>query len=273
MLCGHLTEVPGDIKMKKSIYLLCLILSSFITMTYASNKTDVLTTANNDELNSIELINKTCNPYNDKYLEFIIITNEIQQSKYEDKNIFKVILDHGNIDIQLTEKYKNLGSTEEEADFIRKSISEITMLLKYLSGFYFGEALPQELTIYKNSDKDLIYCNEYNYNSVDCINYYFINNNLLSGFQTYIKKDSKKPQVDTKYNYKTYNNKNYLLNFESKNFFHSFDFSLEIDYIEKLDILVPNQFTITTKQYVNNNGTINLLTTKFEILTDNQLIK
>ena len=259
--------------MKKSIYLLCLILSSFITMTYASNKTDVLTTANNDELNSIELINKTYNPYNDKYLEFIIITNEIQQSKYEDKNIFKVILDHGNIDIQLTEKYKNLGSTEEEADFIRKSISEITMLLKYLSGFYFGEALSQELTIYKNSDKDLIYCNEYNYNSVDCINYYFINNNLLSGFQTYIKKDSKKPQVDTKYNYKTYNNKNYLLNFESKNFFYSLDFALEIDYIEKLDFLVPNQFTVTTKQYVNNNGKINLLTTKFEILADNQLIQ
>ncbi|WP_143064210.1 hypothetical protein [Treponema bryantii] len=258
--------------MKKSVYLLCLI-SSVLIMSCASNKTDFSTIANNNELNSIELINKNCNPYNDKYLEFIIITNEIQQSKYEDKNIFKVILDHGNIDIQLTEKYKNLGSTEEEADFIRKSISEITMLLKYLSGFYFGKALPQELTLYKNSDKDLIYCNEYYYNSVDCINYYITNNNLLSGFQTYIKKDSQKTQVDTKYNYKTYNNKNYLLNFESKNFFHSFDFSLEIDYIEKMDFLVPNQFTVTTKQFVNNNGKINLLTTKFEILADNQLIQ
>ncbi|WP_207106111.1 hypothetical protein, partial [Treponema zioleckii] len=87
--------------MKKSVYLLCLI-SSVLIMSCTSNKTDFSTIANNNELNSIELINKNCNPYNDKYLEFIIITNEIQQSKYEDKNIFKVILDHGNIDIQLT---------------------------------------------------------------------------------------------------------------------------------------------------------------------------
>ena len=259
--------------MKKSIYLLCLILSSFITMTYASNKTDVLTTANNDELDSIELINKTCNPYNDKYLEFIIITNEIQQSKYEDKNIFKVILDHGNIDIQLTEKYENLGETNEENEFLEKAASEITMLLKYLSGFYFGELLPQELLIFNNSDNNFVYYNEYNYNSVDCINYYFVKNNLLTETQTYENNNSPIPQVDTKYNYKTYNNKNYLLNFESKNFFHSLDFALEIDYIEKLDFLVPNQFTVTTKQYVNNNGKINLLTTKFEILADNQLIQ
>ncbi len=258
--------------MKKSVYLLCLI-SSVLIMSCASNKTGFSTIDSNNELNTIEMVNKTCNPYSDKYLEFIIITNEIQISKYEDKNIFKVILDHGNIDIQLTDKYENLGATNEETEFLEKAASEITMLLKYLSGFYFGELLPHELLIFNDSENNFIYYNEYNYNSVDCINYYFIKNNLLVESQTYEKNNSPIPQVDTKFNYKLFNNKNYLLGFESKNNYHSFDFSLEIDYIEKMDFLVPNQFTVTTKQYVNNNGKINLLTTKFEILADNQLIQ
>ena len=106
--------------MKKSVYLLCLI-SSVLIMSCASNKTGFSTIDSNNELNTIEMVNKTCNPYSDKYLEFIIITNEIQISKYEDKNIFKVILDHGNIDIQLTDKYENLGATNEETEFVVRS--------------------------------------------------------------------------------------------------------------------------------------------------------
>lgn len=39
------------------------------------------------------------------------------------------------------------------------------------------------------------------------------------------------------------------------------------------DILVPTQFRVTTKQYVDNDGKINLLTSKNIILADNQIVK
>ena len=57
------------------------------------------------------------------------------------------------------------------------------------------------------------------------------------------------------------------------NKFHSFTSALEIDYIEMNDILVPTQFRVTTKQYVDNDGKINLLTSKNIILADNQIVK
>ena len=262
--------------MKKYSTLLISFIFSVVLLSCASNKTSTAASVSNGPLDSITTINKNCSPYSDKYLEFSIITNEVQMSKYEDKNIFKVILDHGDINLDLTEKYKNLGSTEEENEFIIKSVSEIQMLFKYLAGFYFGDLLTQELTIQTNPKNDLVdflvYFKEYNYTDLDCINYYLIENGLVQEFQTYIK-DNPQIQVDTKYKYKTFNNKNYLLGFDSINNFHSFTFALEIDYIEMNDILVPTQFRVTTKQYVDNDGKINLLTSKNIILADNQIVK
>lgn len=256
---------------RKSIYIICILLS-ISCISCVSNKNFNTTMTKEEISNYLLIVNSNCAPYKEKYIEFSIMTNEIQKSNYEDKNIFKVIIDHGILKIGVYDKYKNLGSTEEEQEFIRKSVSEINMLLKYLSGFYFGEILTGELEISTKPNNNLIFYNEYNYNNTDCINYFNIENNLLTEFQTYIK-NNLQMQVDTKYKYTSYKNKNYLQSFESNNYFHSLYFALDVSYQEKEEFLIPEQFTLTTKQYVNNDGEIGLLTTKFIILIDRQLIK
>ena len=257
--------------MRKTSILLISLLSTLILSCASSKNTDAPLTSN-ENTESIAAINKNCSPYRDKYVEFTIITNEIQKSKYEDKNIFKVILDHGKLDLDLTEKYKNLGATEEEEEFLKKSASEIKMLLNYLYGFYFEDLLPEGLKIAKDTNNDLTYSEEYEWNNYDCINYYIIENGLLSEFQTY-KKNDPQIQVDTKYKYRTLNDKNYLLGFESTNNFYSFDFALRIDYLEMAGILVPDKFTITLKHAVDNDGKSDFVTTKFKILANNQFVQ
>lgn len=217
-------------------------------------------------------INKNCSPYRDKYLEFTVITNEIQKSKYEDKNIFKVVLDHGKLDLKINEKYKNLEATEEGTEFLKKSASEITMFLNYLTGFYFDDLLTEDLRIQSGKNNNLKYYEEYEWNNYDCFNYYIIEKGLVSEVQIY-KKDNQQILVDTKYKYKTVNGKNYLLNFESTNYFQSFDFGMEIDYFDKSGILVPAQFTATIKQPVNKNGKTDAITTRFKMLANNQVVQ
>lgn len=245
--------------MKKKFIALTILFFTTVMLFSSSNKTDS---------DLIETINKNITPYRDNYLEFTIITNEILMSNYEDKNIFKVILDHGKLDIKLTEKYKDLGSTKEENEFLEKALTEISMLLKYLAGFYFGNGFSENILIYENSENNMTLYNEYTYDNLDCINYYSINDYLLKETQVFHKNNSQ-VQVDTKYFYKTYQNRNYLKGFNSKNNFHSFDFSLVIDYSEKNNILVPTKFTVKIKQNIDNQ----LVNSRFIITAENHIIK
>lgn len=61
-------------------------------------------------------------------------------------------MDHGNPDLELTEEYKDLGSTEEEI-FLVKAVTEIQMLLKYLKGFYFGNLIVEGDSDIKKTSK------------------------------------------------------------------------------------------------------------------------
>lgn len=258
--------------MRKTCVLLISLLSSILVLSCASSKQvgESLTTNDNAEIK--KTINKNCSPYHDKYLEFTVITNEIQKSKYEDKNIFKVVLDHGTLNLEPTEKYKNLDTTEEETEIFKKATSEISMFLKYLLGFYFDDLLTDELKLKSGKNKNLIYYEEYEWNNFDCFNYYIIEKGLVTEIQTY-KKDDPQIKVDTKYKYKTINGKNYLLGFETTNNFQSFDFGMEIDYLEKDGILVPAQFTAIVKHPITKNGKTNVVTTKYKMLADNQIVR
>ena len=142
--------------MKKYSTLLISFIFSVVLLSCASNKTSAAASVSNGPLDSITTINKNCSPYSDKYLEFSIITNEVQMSKYEDKNIFKVILDHGDINLDLTEKYVGSVSFKSWAFSYASMLRMVFRFTASFSGDYWYH-VPGPRYVHTPGSYDFVY--------------------------------------------------------------------------------------------------------------------
>lgn len=211
-------------------------------------------------------LNDSILPYKNYKLMFTMVPptllNAVNQGLLLEENIgkkedvFHLTFCNGSVDITInpiTEEYinKNLKSFE----IIRKAYSEITMLVNYLNGFYFGNLFNSEMKITENNGDILKIENQYEYENISCKNIYTVKNNLLQQIIV-SKSDSSENDVSIMYEYLNSNQLHYLSSFQSKNEYQNFLFNLYISYEENNSMLLP---TVMKTEVVQNG-----INTKFE---------
>ena len=205
--------------------------------------------------NSYSEINNQHLPYRDTIIVFNISCPKLDAlyAKYPELNdslcpkedIFTLELENNKISITTNIKVSEF-SNDDIKQQITNSKEQIEMLVKYLSGFYYGSLLEGNL-VPETVGNITSYTYNYEYKGIKCKNIYKLSNNLLSNALIY-QTNSDKADVDIKYYYTLYREKNYLEHFESLNSFHNFSFNLYISYSEHGNYLYPSGFKTTVSQ-------------------------